>query len=544
MKKILVTCALPYSNGSIHLGHIMEHIQADVWVRYNRLLGNDVYFICADDSHGTAIILKSKQLNINPEVMINNFFNDHKNQFKKFNIFHDFYYTTHNKSNYLLSLYVLDSFKKKGFLKEKNINQYYDVKRKIFLPDRFIKGKCPKCYSKNQYGDICECCGNIYNSIDLINPISCISGSVPELRSSNHLFLELSKFKKILIDWICKSYFQKEVSVQLLSWLDKGNLNDWCISRDSPYFGFKIPNKYIINKYFYVWLDALLSYISTFHVFCKKKNLCIFDDYWLNSSSCELYQFIGKDILYFHGLLWPIILHISNFRKPTQLIVHGHLVINNYKMSKSRLNFITVNKWLRYFDSDSLRYYFCTKLSNDIKDINLCLFDFVNKFNSDFVNKFVNLISRVSKFIECNFHGFLANQLLDSDFYFYFVNKSNLISNYFLNFHYSKALSTINCFLDLTNKYVNDKKPWLMLKNKNMIKLHEFCTTVINIFKVISIYISPIMPELSYKIEKLLNLKLIWSDLNKPILNHKISKYKKLYVKIDNSVVNDFINNK
>ncbi len=542
MKEILVTCALPYSNGPIHLGHIMEHIQADVWVRFNRLLGNNVFFICSDDSHGTAIDLKSRQLNIDPEIMINNILKDHKCQFKRFNIFHDFYYTSHNKDNYLLTLYVIKKIKNKKILIRKNIYQYYDVENKIFLPDRFIKGKCPKCYADDQYGDFCESCGKIYNSIDLINPISCLSNTVPKLCKSDHLFLKINKFKNILIEWINKCNLQNEISSQLFSWL-KNDLNDWCISRDMPYFGFKIPNKYIVGKYFYVWLDALLSYISTFHCFCKERKINIFNDFWLKNSNCELYHFIGKDILYFHGLLWPVILHISDFRKPTNLIVHGHLLINNSKMSKSRNNFITVSKWLKYFDSDSLRYYFCTKLSRNIKDINLCLFNFVHIFNSDIVNNFVNLISRTSKFIEIYFEKLLADKLSDYDFYFYFVNKSKLIKNLFLKFNYSLVLNEINLLLNLSNKYINDKKPWLMLKNKEMKMLHRFCTTIINVFKIISIYISPIMPDLFFKIEKFFNIKLSWKDLNKPILNHKISKYKKLYVRIDNSVIYNFLKN-
>ncbi len=536
MKNILVNCALPYANGPIHIGHILEHIQADIWVRYNKLLGNNVYFLCSDDSHGTPIFLKSKMLKISPEKMIFSVYNEHKNIFNKFNISHDFYYLTHSKENYIFCLFFLRKLKKNGLLYKKNIFQYYDIKEKMFLPDRLVKGKCPFCFSIDQYGDNCNICGKIYDSNNLINPISLLSFNKPILFNTEHLFFNLSFFKNILKDWVLFSKINYLIKDQLLFWL-KNDFNDWNISRDKPYFGFKIPDKYIKNKYFYVWLDAILCYLSSFYFFCRKKKIFVFNDYWKVNSSYDVYNFLGKDILYFHGLIWPVILHIFNYRKPTGLIVHGHVLFDGYKMSKSKNNFITVDKWLNYFDSDSLRYYFATKLSYKYDDINFCISDFINKINSDIVNNFVNIPSRISKFIEIKYNGILSNKLYDYYFYLFFVKKSDKISNLFLKFDYCKALIEINKLIFIVNKYINDYKPWYIYnieKANKKLQLHEFCSTIINIFRVISIYLSPVIPDISLKIEKYLNTKLTWSSLNKPLLNHKISKYKNLYIKIKN----------
>ncbi len=543
MKNILVTCALPYSNGFIHLGHILEHIQADIWVRYNRFLENNVYFICADDSHGTAIMLKSNELNIDPFLMIKNNFNYHKKQFINFNILHDIYYTTHSKENYFFSLLLLDKIKSKNLLIKKKIMQFYDIHKNIFLPDRYLLGICPICKEKNQYGDYCQRCNNIYNSCDLINPISILSKKKPILKESLHLFIKINSFKNKIKEWISYSYLQDEVKNQLLFWLKKKLIN-WNISRDYPYFGFKIPRDYIKNKYFYVWFDALLGYISSFKYYCKKNNFNFFDSFWGINNNFYIYNFIGKDVLYFHGLLWPIILDILDFKKPTGLIVHGHILVNGKKMSKSFNNFISTETWLKFLDSDSLRYYFATKLSLKINDINLCLNDFVGVVNSEIVNKFVNIPSRICKFIELYFNNILSNKMSDNDFYYYFVNKFNLINNYFLNFNYKKVLYEINNMLDLLNKYINNKKPWLLATNNNLKKLHNFSTTIINIFKVISIYLAPIVPNLFNKIEKFLRIKLNFKNFNIPMFNHKISKYKKLFLRIDKSIINNLFKKK
>ncbi len=533
MKNILVTCAFPYSNGPIHLGHILEHIQADIWVKYQRLLGNNVYFICSDDSHGTAVLLKSRELNINVKDMIykNLFF--HKNQFINFNIIHDFYHTTNSKYNKLFLNYLINKCKKNNLLYIKNILQYYDNKKKIFLPDRYLIGICPNCKNNNQYGDNCNKCGSFYNSIDLIKPRSVISNSIPILRYSKNLFLNISKFKFSILNWLKSKNFNKNILNQLINYLNINNLFDWNISRDKPYFGFEIPKNIIKKKYFYVWLDALLGYISLFYKFClKKNNNILFYDFWNLNSNYEIYHFIGKDILYFHGILWPCILEILNYRKPTNIIVHGHILINNIKMSKSYKNFITVDKWLNFFDSDSLRYYFASLLSNNICDINFSLNSFINKINSDIVNKFVNIASRNSTFLEKKFNNILSNKLLDDNFYYFFINKSVKINNLYLNFNYSKILLEINILLDIVNKYINDNKPWYFFNN-NLNKLHMFCTMIINIFRIISIYLYPIIPNIIKKVEIYLNDKLNWNSLNYILINHKLSKYNILYSRIN-----------
>ncbi len=542
MKNILVTCAFPYANGPIHIGHILEHIQADIWVRYQKLLGNNVYFICADDSHGTSIIIKSNELNLSPEIMISNILNEHKIQFKKFNILHDFYYTTHNKINYFYCLLLLNNLKIKNLLYNKNVYQFYDLNKNIFLPDRFLKGQCPRCKKYNQYNDVCEYCNQIYSSYNLINPISLLSNTIPVLKKTNHLFINIKKYKKILFNWILISNFQNEIKNQLLFWLDN-NLVNWNISRDYPYFGFKIPNIYILNKWFYVWFDAILGYISVFKKYCYLNDYSKFYDFWKIDSDYEIYHFIGKDVLYFHGLLWPIMLDVLNFRKPTNIIVHGHIKINNLKMSKSKNNFISVNKWLNYFDSDSLRYYFASKLSYKINDINLCMNDFIKTINCNFVNSFINIPSRIYPFINKYYNNYLSNKLLNYNFYNFFISKYDLINNYFLNFNYYKVILEVNKLINLINKYINDYKPWLICKYiKKKKELHRFCTTIINVFSIISIYLSPIIPIIFNKIQKFLNIKLYWKKIKIPILNHKINKYKKLYKCIDKSFLNKFYN--
>ncbi len=542
MKNILVTCAFPYANGPIHIGHILEHIQADIWVRYQRLLGNNVYFICADDSHGTSIIIKSNELNLSPEIMINNILKEHKIQFKKFNILHDYYYTTHNKINYFYCLLLLNNLKINNLLYNKNIYQFYDLNKNIFLPDRFIKGQCPKCKKYNQYSDVCDYCNQIYSSYDLINPISLLSNTIPILKKTSHLFINIKKYKKILFNWILISNFQNEIKNQLLFWLDN-NLIDWNISRDYPYFGFKIPDIYILNKWFYVWFDAILGYISIFKKYCYLNDYSKFYDFWKIDSDYEIYHFIGKDILYFHGLLWPVMLDILNLRKPTNIIVHGHIKVDNLKMSKSKNNFISVDKWLDYFDSDSLRYYFASKLSYKINDINLCISDFIKTINYNFVNNFINIPSRIYPFINKYYNNYLSNKLLNYNFYNFFISKYNLINNYFLNFNYYKVILEINKLVDLVNKYINDYKPWLICKNiKKRKELHKFCTTIINVFSVISIYLSPIIPNIFDKIQKFLNIKLYWKKIHIPILNHKLNRYKKLYKCIDKNLLNKFYN--
>ncbi|QJC29335.1 methionine--tRNA ligase [Enterobacteriaceae endosymbiont of Plateumaris pusilla] len=529
-KKILVTCALPYANGPIHLGHMLEHIQADIWVRYNRMNNNEIYFICADDSHGTPIMLKSKELNISPEKMITQIYKQHVSDFNNFNISYDNYYTTHSNENRLISRSIYLRLKKNKFIKKKIINQLYDDQHHMFLPDRFVKGTCPKCNSLNQYGDNCEICGSTYNSIDLINPISILSNTIPKLRATKHYFFDLPQFTNIIKKWISSGVLQKSVEHKVKEWFTSG-LKLWDITRDKPYFGFKIPGS--INKYFYVWLDAPIGYISTFKNLCNKNKKLNFKEWWNVNSITELYHFIGKDIIYFHSLFWPAILEGSNFRKPNKLFVHGHVTLNGKKMSKSRGTFITAKNWLKYADSDSLRFYYASKLSLNTDDIDLNLNDFVTKINNSIVNKIVNLASRTSFFINNYFNNTLSKNI-DIKLYHNFLEQSKNINNYFQNLQFSHVVQEILKLTDIANRYIDSEKPWLLSKkNYKDLNIQNICSMGINMFRVIITYIKPIMPILSQNSEIFLNKKICFYNLNKPLLGKKINTFKILFKRID-----------
>ncbi|BBA84779.1 methionine--tRNA ligase [endosymbiont of Pachyrhynchus infernalis] len=535
--KFLVTSAFPYSNGPIHLGHILENIQADIWVRYKKMNKENIYFICSDDSHGTPIMLKSKKLKINTLYYIKKMYFNHKNNFKKFSIDHDNYYLTHSSENKRVISNIFNILKNKNLIIEKKINQLFDDNNKIFLPDRFIIGSCPKCLTKNQYGDLCEYCGYKYNCIDLINPKSIISNSNLIIKETNHLFFNLPVFKNNLIFWINSINLQKSVLNKIHNCIDLG-LNMWDISRDYPYFGFKIPN--YNNKFFYVWIDALVGYISTFNNLYKFNNNII-ENYWSINSNSKIYQFIGKDIIYFHLLLWPSILEGINFKKPDKIIVHGHLKINGNKMSKSNNNFISVEKYLEYLDSDLLRYYFSSKLSNNIEDINFDITNFVNKINSDIINKILNLASRNFKILETNFNSVLSNKI-DDNIYNYFISKSNIIFNLYEKFEFNKIINNIIKLSNLANKYISDNKPWDFIINKKK-KSHIICSTGLNLFKIIITYLKPIIPKISSYSEELLGIKLNLYNLDKPIKSfHRINKFILKFKKININYVNKIFN--
>ncbi|QJC29783.1 methionine--tRNA ligase [Enterobacteriaceae endosymbiont of Plateumaris sericea] len=529
-KKILVTCALPYANGPIHLGHMLEHIQADIWVRYNRMNNNEIYFICADDSHGTPIMLKSKELNISPEKMISQIYKQHVSDFNNFNISYDNYHTTHSDENRLISRSIYLRLKKNKFIKTKIINQLYDDKYHMFLPDRFVKGTCPKCNSLNQYGDNCEVCGSTYSSIDLINPVSILSGTLPKLHATTHYFFDLPQFTNKIKKWISSGVLQKSVEHKVKEWFISG-LKLWDITRDEPYFGFKIPGT--VNKYFYVWLDAPIGYISTFKNLCNKNKKLNFKEWWNINSITELYHFIGKDIIYFHSLFWPAILEGSNFRKPNKLFVHGHVTLNGKKMSKSRGTFITAKNWLKYVDSDSLRFYYASKLSLNTDDIDLNLDDFVIKINNSIVNKIVNLASRTSYFINRYFNNTLSKNI-DIKLYYNFVKQAKNINNYFQNLQFSHVIKEILKLTDIANRYIDNEKPWLLSKkNYTDSNIQNICSMGINMFRVIITYIKPIMPILSKNSEIFLKKKICFYNLDEPLLGKKINTFKILFKRID-----------
>ncbi|CAD83160.1 methionyl-tRNA synthetase [Candidatus Blochmanniella floridana] len=541
-KKILVTCALPYANGPLHIGHMLEHIQADIWVRYQRMKNNEVYFICADDAHGTAIMLKSKQLNINPEIMIAKIQQEHYQDCCDFNISYNNYHSTHSEENYELLNSIYTKLKKSGFIKSRFISQLYDAQNNIFLPDRFIIGTCPKCRAHNQNGDNCDQCGAIYTPLDLINPKSAISGKSPIIKKSKHLFFDLPQFTKSLYTWIHSGVLQEETLHKVKEWFKLG-LKEWDISRNEPYFGFKIPNT--SSKYFYVWMDAPIGYMGTFKNLCKKNKNILFEDFWSINSKVELYHFIGKDITYFHSLFWPAILESCQYRKPTGIFVHGHVTLNGSKISKSKNNFINVRTYLSHLNSDYLRYYYATKLSSKINDIDLNFNDFMLKVNADIINKILNLASRNSNFITQYNYGYLSNSLENSNLYDFFIDAQYLIGKLFQQREFSEAMRKIMQLADKANQYIDKQAPWHIVKqhgihNKN-IALCIF-SMGIQLFRVLVIYLKPVLPILSQYSEKFLNTRLSWNNINIPLTNHKINKFDIIFHRINTNQISSIIN--
>ncbi|VFP88507.1 Methionine--tRNA ligase [Candidatus Erwinia haradaeae] len=536
-KDILVTCALPYANGSIHLGHMFEHIQADIWVRYQRLRGKNVYFICADDAHGTPVMLKAKALGIPTEEMIAHIHHEHQIDFLNFEISHDNYYSTHSQENHDFSKYIYTRLKDGGFIKTQVISQLYDNEIGMFLPDRFVQGTCPYCQSLDQYGDHCAVCSATYNSSELINAKSILSNTVPILRYSEHFFFDLPKFSNFLQQWIHSGVLQEKVARKLQEWFCAG-LKQWDISRDAPYFGVEIPNA--PGKYFYVWLDAPIGYIASFKNLCQKRTEIDFESFWKIDSKANLYHFIGKDIIYFHGLFWPAILAGSQLRTPTNLFVHGHITVNGTKMSKSRGTFITAKAWLKYFDSDSLRYYYASKMSSNIEDVDLNLEDMMHRVNSDIVNKVVNLASRTASFINQRFLGQLSSAIPDPELYETFVNASTSIGDAFDKREFSRAIRSIMAFTDIANRYIDEQAPWHVAKQIGRESdLHDICSMGINLFYVLMNWLKPVTPTLARRAEHFLNYSLSWEKIKQPLLNHHINTFQILYSRIETQQIHN-----
>lgn len=538
-KKILVTCALPYANGSIHLGHMLEHIQADIWVRYQRMRGNEVYFICADDAHGTPIMLKAQQMGIAPEQMIAEMSQEHQTDFAGFNISYDNYHSTHSEENRELSALIYTRLKENGFIKNRTISQLYDPEKGMFLPDRFVKGTCPKCKAPDQYGDNCEVCSATYSPTELIEPKSVVSGATPVLRDSEHFFFDLPEFSAMLQAWTRSGALQEQVANKMQEWFESG-LQQWDISRDAPYFGFEIPGA--PGKYFYVWLDAPIGYMGSFKNLCDKRGDIDFDAFWKKDSDAELYHFIGKDIVYFHSLFWPAMLEGSNFRKPNNLFVHGYVTVNGAKMSKSRGTFIKASTWLQHLDADSLRYYYAAKLSSRIDDIDLNLEDFVQRVNADIVNKVVNLASRNAGFINKRFEGKLAAELADPALYQSFVAASASIAEAWQSREFGRAIREIMAMADVANRYVDEQAPWVVAKQEGRdADLQAICSMGINMFRVLMTWLKPVLPSLSERAEAFLNQELSWDGIEQPLLDHQISAFKALYSRIEMDKVNALI---
>ncbi len=538
-KKILVTCALPYANGSIHLGHMLEHIQADIWVRYQRMRGNTVWFICADDAHGTPIMLKAQQLGVAPEKMIAEMRDEHQADFAGFEISYDNYHSTHSEENRVFSELIYSRLKENGFIKNRVISQLYDPEKGMFLPDRFVKGTCPKCKAADQYGDNCEVCSATYSPTELIDPKSVVSGATPVMRDSEHFFFDLPEFSAMLQAWTRSGALQEQVANKMQEWFDAG-LQQWDISRDAPYFGFEIPDA--PGKYFYVWLDAPIGYMGSFKNLCARRPEIDFDSYWNKDSDADLYHFIGKDIVYFHSLFWPAMLEGSNYRKPTNLFVHGYVTVNGAKMSKSRGTFIKASTWLQHLDADSLRYYYAAKLSSRIDDIDLNLEDFVQRVNSDIVNKLVNLASRNAGFINKRFGGQLAAELADPALYKTFTDAATSIGDAWASREFSRAIREIMALADVANRYVDEQAPWVVAKQEARdADLQAICSMGINLFRVLMTWLKPVLPALSERAEQFLNQTLTWDGIEQPLLNHSIAPFKALYNRIEMDKVNNLV---
>ncbi|EPL9570368.1 methionine--tRNA ligase [Providencia rettgeri] len=537
--KLLVTCALPYANGSIHLGHILEHIQADIWVRYQRMRGKEVHFICADDAHGTPIMLKAQQLGVTPEAMIAEMSQEHQNDFADFSISYDNYHSTHSEENKALSELIYGKLKNNGFIKNRTISQLFDPEKGMFLPDRFVKGTCPKCKAEDQYGDNCEVCGATYSPTELINPRSVISGATPVMRDSEHFFFDLPAFSDMLQAWTRSGALQEQVANKMQEWFESG-LQQWDITRDAPYFGFEIPDA--PGKYFYVWLDAPIGYMGSFKNLCDKRGDLSFDEFWNKDSKTDLYHFIGKDIVYFHSLFWPAMLEGSQFRKPTNLFVHGYVTVNGAKMSKSRGTFITARSYLDHLDADCLRYYYAAKLSSRIDDIDLNLEDFVQRVNSDIVNKVVNLASRNAGFIAKRFDGKLSANLAEPELYQQFVDAAKVIGEDYCNREYSKAIREIMALADVANRYVDEKAPWVVAKQEGKDQeLQDICSMGINLFRILMTYLKPVLPGLTKRAEAFLNTELSWDAINTPLLNHDVAPFKALFNRIEMTKVDSMV---
>ncbi|MBN4866197.1 MULTISPECIES: methionine--tRNA ligase [Providencia] len=537
--KLLVTCALPYANGSIHLGHILEHIQADIWVRYQRMRGKEVHFICADDAHGTPIMLKAQQLGVTPEAMIAEVSQEHQNDFAGFSISYDNYHSTHSEENKALSELIYGKLKNNGFIKNRTISQLFDPEKGMFLPDRFVKGTCPKCKAEDQYGDNCEVCSATYSPTELINPRSVISGATPVMRDSEHFFFDLPAFSDMLQAWTRSGALQEQVANKMQEWFESG-LQQWDITRDAPYFGFEIPDA--PGKYFYVWLDAPIGYMGSFKNLCDKRGDLSFDEFWNKDSKTDLYHFIGKDIVYFHSLFWPAMLEGSQFRKPTNLFVHGYVTVNGAKMSKSRGTFITARSYLDHLDADCLRYYYAAKLSSRIDDIDLNLEDFVQRVNSDIVNKVVNLASRNAGFIAKRFDGKLSANLAEPELYQQFVDAAKVIGEDYSNREYNKAIREIMALADIANRYVDEKAPWVVAKQEGKDQeLQDICSMGINLFRILMTYLKPVLPGLTKRAEAFLNTELSWDAINTPLLGHSVAPFKALFNRIEMTKVDAMV---
>ncbi len=530
-RKILITSALPYANGSIHLGHLVEYIQTDIWARFQKLHGHECYYVCADDAHGTPIMLRAHAEDIEPEELIARVCKEHTEDFAGFHIGFDNYYSTHSPENRELAARIYERNRDAGHIVRRTIEQAYDPEAGMFLPDRFIKGDCPRCGATDQYGDSCEACGATYAPTELKNPRSAVSGTTPVTRESEHIFFRLADFEQVLHDWHRAGHVQPEVANKLDEWFETG-LNDWDISRDAPYFGFEIPDA--PGKYFYVWLDAPIGYMASFRNLCEREGID-FDAFWDTDSDAEVYHFIGKDIVYFHALFWPALLHGAGFRKPSAVWAHGFLTVDGAKMSKSRGTFIKARTYLEHLNPEYLRYYFAAKLGARVDDIDLNLEDFAQRVNSDLVGKVVNIASRCAGFIHKRFGGRLSAECGELALHDEFVAAGESIATHYETREYGRAVREIMALADRANQYIDEHKPWVIAKEEGReAELKAICSTGINLFRVLVGYLKPILPKLAADAEAFLNIEpMDWYSQAEPLTYHTIERFKPLMTRVE-----------
>lgn len=535
-RKMAVTYALPYANGSLHLGHLVGLIQTDFWVRFQKMQGNHCVFVCGCDSHGTPIMISAEKMNISPEQLIEDVRTEHKRDIDGFLVDLDNYHTTHSPENKALVDTVFNRHAAKGNINKRVIKQAFDPEKNMFLPDRYIKGECPRCGAKDQYGDSCEVCGATYAPTELKNPFSTLSGAKPIEKESEHYFFKLQNYADLLHAWTRNGHLQEQVTNKLDEWFEMG-LQEWDISRDAPYFGFNIPGE--TKKYFYVWLDAPIGYMASFQNLCERRPDLNFNDYWNNDSKTELYHFIGKDIMYFHTLFWPALLNGADFRMPTAIFCHGFLTIDGQKMSKSRGTFIKAHTYLQHLNPEYLRYYLATKLSDRIEDLDVNFDDFTQRVNSDLIGKFVNIASRCASFINKYFEGTLSSQLDLPELQAEFAKTGDMIAEKFEHREFSHAIRLIMGLADRANQYIDEKKPWSAIKDPALqAEVHDVCTMGINLFRILMIYLKPILPETAKKVEAFLNIApLCWADKDKPLLNHTVNAFQPLAQRIDKAQI-------
>ncbi|WP_082768774.1 methionine--tRNA ligase [Paraglaciecola hydrolytica] len=538
-RKILVTSALPYANGSIHLGHLLEHIQTDIWTRFQRMRGHTCYSVCADDAHGTPVMLKAQQLGITPEQMVAQTRAEHHQDLLDFNINYDNYYVTHSDENKELCELVYNRLHANGYISTRTISQLYDPEKQMFLPDRFVKGTCPSCKAEDQNGDSCDVCSATYDPTELINPRSVVSGATPVLRDSEHYFFDLPQFGNMLQDWLKSGAIQIEMANKLQEWFEKG-LQQWDISRDAPYFGFEIPNA--PGKFFYVWVDAPVGYMASFKNLCDRTAGLNFDEYWGLDSTAELYHFIGKDITYFHCLFWPAMLEGAGFRKPSGVNVHGFVTVNGAKMSKSKGTFIKGRTYLDHLNPEYLRYYFASKLSDAVSDIDLSFEDFAQKVNSDLVGKVVNIASRCASFINKRFDGKLSANVLEPALVAEFQQAQTSIADAYEKRQYSRAIREIMGLADKANQFIDSNAPWVTIKDPEKLQFtHDVCSLGINLFRLLVIYLKPVVPTLAHQAEEFLNDSLTWDSLNSVLTEHQVSPFKALLQRVEMDKINAMV---